>query len=104
MQSGRIYRWEFERRGQSCSIDVEGSLTLDDDDLMVQAAAGGLGIAYVSERGVLQAIDGGKLVVVLDEWCPRIAGLALYYPGHRQVPAGLRAFVDVLKETERGKA
>jgi DNA-binding transcriptional LysR family regulator len=71
---------------------------------MAQAAADGLGIAFVSERGVAQAIKGGKLVVVLDEWCPRVPGLALYYPGHHQVPAGLRAFVDVLKETESGKA
>jgi DNA-binding transcriptional LysR family regulator len=70
---------------------------------MAQAAADGLGIAFVSERGVIQAIKTGKLVVVLDEWCPRIPGLALYYPGHRQVPAGLRAFIEVLKETETGK-
>jgi DNA-binding transcriptional LysR family regulator len=104
MRSGRIYRWEFERRDQSCSLDVEGPLTLDDDVLMAQAAADGLGIAYVSERGVIEAIKTGKLVVVLDEWCPRIPGLALYYPGHRQVPAGLRAFVEVLKETDTGKA
>jgi DNA-binding transcriptional LysR family regulator len=104
MRSGRIYRWEFERRGQPCSIDVDGPLTLDDDDLMAQAAADGLGIAFVSERGVIQAIKTGKLVVVLDEWCPRIAGLALYYPGHRQVPAGLRAFIEVLKQTESAGA
>jgi DNA-binding transcriptional LysR family regulator len=67
---------------------------------MAQAAADALGIAYVSERGVIQSIKTGKLVVVLDEWCPYIPGLALYYSGHRQVPAGLRAFVEVLKETE----
>jgi DNA-binding transcriptional LysR family regulator len=41
MRSGRLYRWEFERRGQSYSIDVNGPLTLDDDDLMAQAAADG---------------------------------------------------------------
>src|SRR5580704_2679976 len=52
MGSGRIYRWEFERRGRACSVDVEGPLTLDDDDLMAQAAADGLGIAFVSERSV----------------------------------------------------
>ena len=33
--------WEFERRRQSCSIDVEGPLTLYDDDLMARAAADG---------------------------------------------------------------
>jgi DNA-binding transcriptional LysR family regulator len=103
MRSGRIYRWELERRGQSCSIDVDGPLTLDDEDLMAHAALDGLGIAFVSERGVLQAIKAGKLVVVLDEWCPRTSGLALYYSGHRQVPAGLRAFIEVLKQAERGR-
>ncbi|HEX9383011.1 MAG TPA: LysR family transcriptional regulator [Gemmatimonadaceae bacterium] len=98
-RSAKIYRWEFERRGQSYNIDVEGPLTLNDEDLMVQAATDGLGIAFVSERRAASAIKAGKLVVVLDDWCPRIAGLALYYPGHRQVPAGLRAFVEVLRRT-----
>src|SRR6266446_70112 len=98
-RSAKIYRWEFERRGQSYNIDVEGPLTLNDEDLMAQAATDGLGIAFVSERRAASAIKAGKLVVVLDDWCPRIAGLALYYPGHRQVPAGLRAFVEVLRRT-----
>jgi DNA-binding transcriptional LysR family regulator len=104
LRSGRIYRWELERRGQSCNVDVNGPLTLDDDDLMAQAALDGLGIAFVPERGVIQAIKTGKLVVVLDEWCPRTTGLALYYPGHRQVPAGLRAFIEVMKQTAASRA
>ncbi|CAM3741041.1 hypothetical protein BOSP111201_23320 [Bordetella sputigena] len=32
---------------------------------------------------------------------PPFGGHYLYYPGHRLVPAGLRAFVDVLKDVER---
>ena len=43
-------------------------------------------------------IERGTLVTVLDDWCAWIPGLFLYYPGHRQVPPGLRAFIDVLKE------
>jgi hypothetical protein len=58
----------------------------------------GLGIAFVPERAASEAIARRKLSVVLDDWCPRFPGLCLYYPGHRQVPAGLRAFIDVLKE------
>jgi DNA-binding transcriptional LysR family regulator len=98
MRNGRIYHWEFERRGHSVDVDVRGQLTLDEDRLMIDAAIEGVGIAFVPERAASEAIASRKLSVVLDDWCPRFPGLCLYYPGHRQVPAGLRAFVDVLKE------
>jgi DNA-binding transcriptional LysR family regulator len=67
--------------------------------LMVEATIQGLGIAYVPERAVRAGLDDGRLVMVLDDWCPSIPGLCLYYPGHRHVPAGLRAFIEVLKDT-----
>ncbi len=98
MRNGRIFRWEFERRGHSMSVDVRGQLTLDEDRLMIDAAIERVGIAFVPERAASEAIASQKLSVVLDDWCPRFPGLCLYYPGHRQVPAGLRAFVDVLKK------
>ncbi len=97
LPSGKPYRWEFERRGQELVVEVPGSLTLDHPELMVEAAAAGLGIAYVPERCAQGWLDRGALVTVLDDWCPEIAGLCLYYPGHRHVPAALRAFIDVVK-------
>ena len=50
MPSGKLHRWEFEYRGRSIVVDVPGSLTLDHLGLMVEAAADGLGIAYVPDR------------------------------------------------------
>jgi DNA-binding transcriptional LysR family regulator len=52
----------------------------------------------VPNHSVQGHIDSGRLVAVLDDWCPTLAGLFLYYPGHRHVPAGLRAFIEVLGE------
>jgi DNA-binding transcriptional LysR family regulator len=101
LPSGKLYRWEFERHGQEISIEVQGALTLDHIELMTEAAVDGLGIAYVPERSAQPYIESGKLVSVLDDWCPRIPGLFLYYPGHRHVPPGLKAFIDVLKEMDR---
>jgi DNA-binding transcriptional LysR family regulator len=100
MPSGKLYRWEFERHGEEVVIDVSGPLTLDDTQLMVQAAAAGLGIAYVPEHVAADHLANGRLVAVLSDWCPPIDGLCLYYPGHRHVPAGLRAFIAVLKEVD----
>ena len=98
LRSGKLFRWEFGQHGQELAIDVPGTLTLDHVALMATAASQGLGIAYVPDRVARPHIARGELVSVLDDWCPWIPGLFLYYPGRRHVPAGLRAFIDVLKE------
>ncbi len=97
MPSGKPYRWEFARHGREITLDAPGPLMLDHPGLMAEAAAAGLGIAYLAERWAAPLIASGTLVRVLDDWCPPIPGLFLYYPGHRHVPAALRAFIDVLK-------
>lgn len=101
LPSGKRYRWEFSRHGESLAVDVPGTLTLDDSELMVEATVGGLGIAYVPDSFARHHLESGRLRTVLDDWCPAFPGLALYYPRHRYIPAALRAFVDVLKETNR---
>jgi DNA-binding transcriptional LysR family regulator len=98
MPSGKLYRWEFERRGEELTVEVSGALTLDDNELMAQAAVAGLGIAYIPMHVAARHLAEGRLVTLLSDWCPTIEGLCLYYPGHRHVPAGLRAFIGVLKE------
>lgn len=97
LPSGKAYRWEFEKRGQEVAIDAPGPLTLDNTGLMIEAAVDSLGIAYVPEPAARPWIENGRLVILLDDWCPLVPGLCLYYPGHRHVPAGLRALIDLLK-------
>lgn len=101
LPSGKRYRWEFAKHGQEITVDVPGALTMDDSELMVEAATDGLGIAYVPENFAEKMLSSGRLAMVLEDWCPPIPGLALYYPGNRHVPSALRAFIDTLKETNR---
>jgi DNA-binding transcriptional LysR family regulator len=98
MPSGKPYRWEFEHHGQELTVDILGQLTLDHPGLMAECVLKGMGIAYVPASVVQSYLDAGQLVEVLSDWCPAIPGLFLYYAGHRHVPAGLRAFIEVLKE------
>lgn len=98
MPSGKAYRWEFEKHGQELVIDVPGSLTMDHTRLMAEAAADGLGIAYVQESVATAKLGAGELVPLLEDWCPRIPGLCLYYPGHRHVRPTLRALIDMLRQ------
>jgi len=94
---GTMYRWQFERGGIEMDIDVAGPLTLNDQDLMVDAALDGAGLAYVFEAQVQDLLAQGKLTRVLADWCPAYPGFFLYYPSRRQLPAALRAFVDFVR-------
>lgn len=102
--SGVIYRWEFEKQGEEVVIDVKGSLTLDKDDLMIRAALKGAGLAYVTEGDVAGDLAAGRLIRVLEDWTPPFPGPCLYYSGHRLIPAGLRAFIDVMREVNSRSA
>jgi DNA-binding transcriptional LysR family regulator len=99
MASGRLYHWEFERRGESLSIDVPGKLVLDESSLMVEAALAGFGLVYLAERALTEHLQAGRLVQVLKEWTPPYPGLCLYHPGRRHVPRKLRAFIELIRET-----
>ncbi|QCL97807.1 LysR family transcriptional regulator [Agrobacterium tumefaciens] len=103
LPSGKRYRWEFSKRGAEVAIDVPGNLTLDDNDLLVQAAVDGRGIAYVPDNFARPFLASGQLVTVLDDWCPPAPGLALYYPRSRHVPSPLRAFIDLLREVDKSR-
>jgi DNA-binding transcriptional LysR family regulator len=95
--SGAIYKWEFEKRGNKQLIDVNGSLTLDNHNLMIEAALQGIGLIWTSEWSMIKHIAAGRLIRVLEDWSPSSPGLCLYFPRHRHVTAGLRAFINVLK-------
>ena len=98
LASGAIWRWEFERHGESLDVDVQGPLTLDDSTLMLEAARAGVALAYLSDWNVAEDLAQGRLQCVLEDWTPPFDGLCLYYPGRRHVPAGLRALIELIRE------
>jgi DNA-binding transcriptional LysR family regulator len=104
MPGGRLYHWEFEKRGEEIAVDVPGRLTLDHDGLMVEAAVEGLGLAFISEFWVSEHLAAGTLRAVLEDWTPPFPGLRLYYPRHRHMTAGLRAFIELLRQEGRPSA
>ena len=98
LPSRKRYRWEFTLYGEEFTIDPPGAPTLDSNALMLEAALGGPGIAHVPQPHARDALVRKRLVAVLSDWCPFIPGLFLYFPGNRHIPAGLRAFIDLLRE------
>ena len=96
---GAVFEWQFERNGKAQKISVEGPVMVNDPDLALRAAVDGLGIVYTIEALAQPFLRSGQLVRVLEDWSPAFEGLFLYYPGRRQVPAALRALIDMIQAT-----
>ena len=95
--SGTILNWVFEKDGESIQVQVDGPLTVDSQELMVDAAMRGLGLAYVWEQRAASGMRDGKLIRCLEDWCPVDDDLFLYFPSRQHQTAGLRAVIEALK-------
>lgn len=94
---GAVLEWPFQRGAESQKIAVEGAVMVNSPELAVRAAVDGLGIALAIEGQAEPFLRSGQLVRVLEEWSPSLDGLFLYYPSHRQIPAALRALIDMIR-------
>lgn len=102
LPNGALLRWGFEKDGTAMSIDVQGSITLDEPSLVRIAALDGIGLGYVMEADVREDISAGRLVRVLEDWTPGLAPLALYYPGRKNPPAAFTAFIQAARNFVNG--
>ena len=100
---GGIYRWEFTAAGKDVEIAVDGRVTTNDAGVMVAAAIDGVGLAYVLESTVRAELADGRLVRVLDAYCPPFPGFFLYYASGALLAPKLRTLVDFLKKRPTGR-
>lgn len=94
---GALYRWAFERDGETVVLDVDGTLVTDDADLMLDAAIGGVGLWHGIDQVVQPMIDDGRLLRVLADWSPSFPGFHLYYAAGAPLSPAVRAVADALR-------
>lgn len=94
---GGLYAWEFEKRGRTLNVRVEGRLVFNHPDLIIQAALDGFGLAYVLEDRVAEHVAEGRLLRVLEDWCEPYAGYHLYYPSRRQQSPAFAVVLEALR-------
>ncbi len=95
--SGGVYVWEFERRDRQINVRVEGQAIFNTSPHIVLAALEGSGIAFLPEEEFAPHIEEGRLVRVLQDWCPPFSGYHLYYPSRRQHSPAFSLVVDALR-------
>ncbi|MCT8156052.1 LysR family transcriptional regulator [Klebsiella aerogenes] len=97
VRSGGIYVWEFDHEGGELKVRVNGQLTFNTSDHVVDAALAGLGIAFLPEEEFGSHIREGRLVRVLESWCHPFPGYYLYCPSRKQPSPAFSLVVDALR-------
>jgi DNA-binding transcriptional LysR family regulator len=92
-----IYKWELDKADESVAIAVNGSLVLDDEDLLMQAAIDGAGLALVADHRAAPHLAQKQLIRVMQDWTPPFPGFFLYYPHRKQQPAALAAVIETFR-------
>ncbi len=98
---GGLMPWIFARDGQPIEVAVEGSLIVNDIQLLVSATLGGVGVSYIAEPVVAQDLAQGRLVNVLGGWHGNLPGMFLYHPSRHQTPMPLRVFISFVEKWRR---
>lgn len=76
---------------------VDGPLIFNTAPPQVDASLAGLGISLLPEDELMSHIESGRLVRVLQDWCPKFAGYHLYYPSKRQPSPAFSLVVKALR-------
>lgn len=95
---GGLFPWEFDRDGREIRVRVEGQVIVNHAGLRLASALNGLGLAYMPEdREVLDLVERGKLVQVLEDWCEPFPGYHLYYPSRRHASPAFGVLLNALR-------
>ncbi len=94
---GGLYAWELEKDGREVRVRVDGQLVFNISPPLIKAALAGHGLVCVFEDQAQQHLEAGKLVRVLEDWCPPFPGYQLYYPSRRQPTPAFALLVEALR-------
>lgn len=98
--SGAVYAWEFQKDEREVRTKVKGQWVLNSAALITETAIAGHGIAFQLEDSVRPMIEDGRLVRLLEDWCPPFPGYYLYYPSRRHYSSAFRLLVEAIRYRE----
>jgi LysR family transcriptional regulator, regulator for bpeEF and oprC len=97
-RTGKIFDWVFAKNGERIQTSLRGYIALDDENSYVAAAEAGLGVAQIPAFVLKEALERGRLELLLGDWFPEPAPLNIVYPQNRHLSSKIRVFVDWVAE------
>ena len=85
--------------GEKRQVRSAGWLTVNDGQSLLNAALGGLGIAFLPDFLYAEAFNDGRLVPAIPNMAPETLGIYAVYPPGRYTQPKVRAFIDFLVES-----
>ena len=95
--SGGLYAWELLHDGQPIEARVRGQAVFTNVHHMLAAALDGVGVTFLPESLIAPHVEAGRLVSVMEDWCPSFPGLHAYYPSRRHSSRALGLVIDALR-------
>ncbi|MCC6071142.1 LysR family transcriptional regulator [Massilia sp. GCM10020059] len=95
--SGGIYAWELQDEGREMEVRVRGQAVFTSAYQMLHAALDGAGLAFIPQDMTAPYVRQGRLVSVMENWCPTFPGLHAYYPSRRNSSRALGLVIDAIR-------
>ena len=96
--SGKLEPWHFSKGNEHLTLEVNGRLIFNENQLLKDAAIAGLGLTQRFRGAVHQELQSGQLQEVLQDFSNLAPGFFIYFPAGRHMPLKLRAFIDFMRE------
>jgi DNA-binding transcriptional LysR family regulator len=95
--SGGLYAWELKHDGQDVEARVRGQAVFSTAQHLLNAALDGTGLAFLPDELVAEHIRSGRLLSLMEDWCPVWPGLHAYYPSRRHSSRALGLVIDAIR-------
>lgn len=96
--SGKLETWPLRRAPGEPEIALPVSMICNNIETRLCFAQRGLGIACLPDFAARDAIAGGRLITVLDDYVERTSEFRVLWPASRHWTPKLRVFIDFLAE------
>jgi DNA-binding transcriptional LysR family regulator len=90
--------WNFQVSGRDASLRVQGNWRCNSGQAVLEAALRGLGLCQLPDYYVLEHLQSGALVSLLDNQQPPDTAVWALYPQQRHLSPKVRQLVDFLKQ------
>ncbi|WP_353645147.1 LysR family transcriptional regulator [Mesorhizobium sp. WSM2239] len=96
--------WRFQRRGDTESVKVSGTLSSNDGEIALKWVLDGHGIMLRSEWDIAHHVSEDRLRLVLPRYAHADADIYAVYPERHNLSAKVRLFVDFLAKQLRERS